>query len=496
MKKNLALVLLLLSLLLPLSVRAADLFGLGSRNAALAGATSAVCDDGAASWYNPALLAATDAGGLTLYYVSMFPSVQAKVHDYGSLGNIEYYQGYDENGLLSSTATTDRIDALYRRAAELARFSGLGINFSVRFHELFDKLPFALVFGGSALIPQDGRNLASFSAQTVDQPFFPSWNTPFNQLRMNLGLGAEVWPGHLWLGAGFSVHSKVEGAVDTFTPLASYDPGNPDHNRPDPSAAGTTQSLGLRISPSAGLLYSPASWGRLSVVFHGEEHTTINLKARATMVLDLGEPLVMEVPYEMTGTFAYRPHRIVAGLAYLLGESLTVTAELEFGMWKNFADKLQILTMRVSDDALQGDDTIYLEDLAGDFRVASEDSPPIKLQQTWNPRVGAEYKFPCGFAARLGYGYRMSPLVGDQNHLNSFLDNNWHTLAAGIGFDFLARKKTGKSLAINAHFQGLILEPRYQAIGKADANGDSIAGGYVRTEGFISGFGVELSSRF
>ena len=152
--------------------------------------------------------------------------------------------------------------------------------------------------------------------------------------------------------------------------------------------------------------------------------------------------------------------------------------------------------MRVSKDALQGDDTIYLEDLAGDFRVATEETPPIKLQQTWNPRVGAEYKFPCGFAARVGYGYRMSPLVGDQGHLNAFMDNNWHTLGAGIGFDFLARKKTGKSMAINAHFQGLFLEPRYQAIGKADADGASIAGGYVHTEGFISGFGVELSSRF
>jgi long-subunit fatty acid transport protein len=477
-------------------LHAADLFGLGSRNAALAGAVTPICDDGHASWYNPAALGALSNAGFSLWYTTMIPSISADITTFGSLGHVGAYHQTDSNGRLNGPATRAHIEGLFDRAADLDRFSGLGISFVIPLHRLITAIPFALTVGGSTMVPNEGRSLAAFRAQTIDQPFFPSFNAPFNQLRMNLGLGAEVWPGHVWLGAGVSIHSRVEGMVVTLNPVASYDPDHPEVNPPSPSSASTEQSLGITAVPTVGLLVQPASWGRLSVVYHAEEKTTISLGATATMELDLGEPLRMEVPYVMEGTFAYRPHRIVGGLAWLFRDKLTVSAEVEFGLWKDFANNLQILTMAVSEEALGGDDTITLDDLGGDFRVAAEGSPSVRLRNTWQPRVGLEYKFAFGLDARLGYGYRASPLESDQGHLNVLMDNDWHTVAAGLGYRLWKATEGPGEMSINAHFQGLFLVPRQQAIGRAGPNGESVAGGYVHTDGFMAGGGLELNTRF
>ena len=485
---------LLLILLTAGPVRGADLFGLGSRNAALAGAVTPICNDGHASWYNPAALGALSAGGFSLWYVTMVPTISAGLTDAGSLGQVGAYQQGDSHGGLDGPATQAHIEGLFSKAADLERFSGVGISFVIPVHKLISSLPFSMVVGGSTMVPNEGRSLAAFTAQTLDQPFFPSWNTPYNQLRMNLGLGLGTefgMGGGIWLGAGVSVHSRVEGMVVTLNPVASYDPDHPETNPPAPSSASTSQSLGLSAAPTVGLLVQPTSWGRVSVVYHGEEKTTISLGATATMELDLGEPLRMEVPYVMSGTFAYRPHRIIGGLAWLLQDRLTVSAEVEFGLWQEFGSNLQILTMAVSEEALGGDDTITLEDLGGDFRVAAEGSPPVRLRNTWQPRIGLEYNFPFGLDARLGYGYRASPLEADQGHLNVLMDNDWHTVSAGLGFRFW-----DGGVTLNTHFQGLFLVPRYQAVGRAGANGESVAGGYVHTEGFIAGGGLELSTSF
>lgn len=473
---------------------AEDMFGLGSRNAALAGAVAADCRDGSAAWYNPAALGSLNQRGLSVSFVSMFPEVEASVHDFGSLGRIAGYQVSGENGMLEA-ATRDSVSGLFGGAADLARFSGVGLSFVIPIHVLFPALPFGMTFGGSSLIPDSGTSLANFSAQTVDQPFFPTWNTPFNQARINFGLGAELWREHLFAGVGISVHSKVQGGVTTLNPVATYDEDNPDHNPPTPSQASTTQGLGVTAALTAGLLVRPADWGEFALVYHGVEETSIELDVEATMELDLGEPLRMEVPYVMSGTFAYRPHRVATAFAFTPG-NLSVTAELQYAFWKGFENRLQILEMKVPAEALQEGNVLYLEDLGGEFRVASAGRPPVRLHNTLTPRLGIEYRFPVGLALRAGYSFRPAPLEESQQHLNALLDNSWHTVAAGAGIRLLRKQESNSELNLNLHFQGLFLAPRYNEVGKAGDDGTSVAGGYVLTKGFMAGFGVELESRF
>jgi hypothetical protein len=486
---------------------AADLFGLGSRDAALVGAVSTICQDGSASWYNPAALSLSDQGQMSLVYIGMWPRVSAQMTDYGSLGRIPTYQVEDESGKLSEAMSKGAVRDAVDEAADLERFSAIGVNFNLRFHSLFPRLPFRLNLGANLLIPIEASSggltwiLAKFEAHNADQPFFPTWNAPFNQARINLALSAELWKKRLWLGAGAAIHSKVKGAVTTVTPVASYDAENPAKNPPAASQASTTQRLGLDAAATVGILGRPLNRngheGLISFVYHAQEETAVDLDIDARMELDLGDPIRMEIPYIMAGSFAYRPHRLLGGLAYRYKGTLTLTVELQYAFWSKFEDHFQVLEMEVPAEYLEEGNTLYLDDLGGMYRVKTEAKPWIYLRDTWEPRIGFEYAFPFGLALRLGYAYRQSPLEPDQRHMNMFLDNNWHVVGAGLGYRAVGKAdRPGPQLVINAHFQGLFLEPRYNYVGRRGEDDQPVARGIVHTEGFIAGFGLEIDARF
>jgi len=476
-----------------LPARAADSFGLGSRNAALGGAVSATANDGHAAWYNPAALALFERGGAGVSYVTMMPQVEATLVDPGSLGRIGSYQ-VASGGALSADLTRKQLDQSFATASDLDRYSGVLLSFSFPLKLFIPSLPLRLVAGGDALIPADGRRLASFSGSTASSPFFPTWNTPFNQARINFALGAELWEGRFLVGAGAAVHSRVEGEVVTLNPVASYDPDNPEGNPPSPSTAQTTQNLGLAASAIAGLLVKPSPAWAFSFVYHGEEETSIALDVQATMELDLGKPIRIEVPYVMSGDFSYHPPRIVAGAAFSPIPRLTLSADAEVGFWSRFADHVQVIEMKVSPDALAEGDTLYLDDLGGSYRVAAESAPGMRVQDTIAPRAGVEYAFPSGLALRGGWSMRPAPLEENQGHANMFLDNTWHSASAGVGIP-LSSPEGGVETWLNIHAQGVYLIPRYQFVGRTGSDGTPYARGLAYTEGFMAGFGIELSAR-
>jgi hypothetical protein len=489
---------LLASLLLsaPAATRASDYFGLGSRNAGLSGAVAADCGDGAAAWYNPASLA-VNPGNIGLFYTTVFSDVTTSVEDAGSLGHVPAFQLRDADGLLDETASRAAVDDAVTAAGDFERYSGIGMSFVIPLGRLFPALPIPAGFGGTLLVPGDGGSLAHFSGNRADRPFFPTFNAPFNQARIHFGLGSAVWPEHLYLGAGTSVHSRVNGVFSTHNPVASYDPEHPDKNPPAPSQADTTQRLDLSASWTAGLLARPVSWASAALVYHSAEETSMDMNIEAVMELDLGQPVRVEVPYEMSGAFAWRPHRLVAGLAATVPDTgLSLSAEVELALWKQFEDHIQVLRLEVPDEALSADDTLYIEDLGGWFRVDSADRPAARLRNTFTPRAAIEYRWDNGIAVRGGYSYRQSPLEPDQQFRNMLLDNSWHSLTAGAGFRLLEDSETRPELSLSAHAQGIYLVPRDNATGAAGAGDVPYAMGIVRSEGFLVGGGLELTARF
>jgi len=486
----------LLIIAAPVPGQASDYFGLGSRNAALSGAVSADCRDGAAAWYNPAYLAVAP-GSVGLFYTTAFSGVSTAVEDAGSLGHVPAFQLRDADGMLDEAASRGSLEDAVEDAGDFERYSGVGMNFVLPLASLFPALPFPAALGGAILVPGDGGSLAHFAGNRADRPFFPTFNTPFNQARIHFGLGSAIWPEHIWLGGGTSVHSRVNGTFSTHNPVASYDAEHPENNPPAPSQADTAQSLDLAASWTAGLLARPLPWATLALVYHSVEETSMDMNIEAVMELDLGEPVRVEVPYDMTGAFAWRPHRLVAGLTATPPDTgLTVTAEVEFALWKQFEDHIQVLELKVPDDKLSDENALYIEDLGGWFRVDSADRPAARLRNTWTPRAALEYRWANGIAVRGGYSFRPSPLEPDQQFRNMLLDNSWHSLTLGTGMRLLQKGETHPEIVLSAHAQGIYLVPRDNASGAAGGDAQPYARGVIRSEGFLVGCGLELTAAF
>jgi len=475
-----------------------DLFGAGSRNIALGGAVSATCDDGNAAWYNPALLGAIPTPRLALGYTGMFPSVDATVEDFGSLGQVAAYRvegSGSGSGGPAATLTGQALQDAFDQAADLDAYSAIGVHFVLPLQSLFPGFPVPAGFGGSFIIPQAGTALAAYSSRTPTQPFFPSWNTPFGQARIQFGLGVEAWKDVLWLGAGTSVHSTAAGEVVTLTPIATFDPAKPEQNQPTPSNASTSQGLDLSISPVAGLLVKPVKWLKVGLAYRGEEETRIAMDVRASMVLNLGEPVQIDLPYVMSGSFAYKPHRFAAALALEPADELTLSLEGTLGLWSTFSPHVQVLSFKVADSALDEYGAVFIDDLGTRFRATSEPLPVVSVRDTLIPAAGVEYRFRFGLDLRGGYAYRPSPLNPDQGHVNMLMDNSWHQVSLGAGLR-LSGDAQGPRTVVNLHGQGVLLVSRYNRVGAPDADGASMAGGLVESSGWMGGFGVELVREF
>jgi len=474
--------------------RASDLFGSGARNVAMGGAASASCNDGTAAAYNPALLGAIDSASLSIWYSGVFPSVEAEVEDFGSLGHIPGYQVGDDSGV-SPELSRGAVQSAFASATDLDPYSGFGVAFVLPSSALFPGIPIEFGIGGSIEVPGAGTSLAEFSSRSPTQPFFPTWNTPFGQSRILFGLGVEVWEDVAWLGASASIHSAASGEVVTLTPIATFDPKHPDENMPTPSSARTTQELSLSVSPVAGLLVRPAKWLRLAAAYKGEEETSIAMDVAASMELNLGSSVEIELPYVMSGSFAYRPHRFTVGAALEPLDELTLTLDATYGLWEDFPSHVQVLSFHVADSALDEDGAIFIDDLGTKFRVDSEPLPILSARNTITPALGAEYRLPFGLDVRTGYSYRPSPMESDQGHVNMLLDNSWHQLSAGVGMR-VSGEADGPKTMVSLSGQGIFLVTRHNKVGAADESGASSAAGLVKTSGWMGGVGVELSREF
>jgi hypothetical protein len=493
--KPLPLLLLLATLGIGFPAQATEFFGLGSRNASMAGSVSTVCTDGYAARLNPSLLGMLDVPSLNLGYAGMVPALQSKVEDPGSLGWISAYRAGQEDNP-NQAATLDAVKSAFNGAGDIDYYSGVSFSFVLPLRRLIPSLPFRMGMGGAFVIPQGGSMLAGFTSRSPDAPFYPTLGAPFNLARIQFGLGAELLKERLWLGAGLAVHSRAEGEVLTLTPIASHGGGGSGSNPPTPSQAETTQNLKLDITPTVGLTVQPVTWLRGAFVWHGEEETSIHMGIEATMELNLGSPVRIELPYVMSGSFAYKPHRFVGGLAFVPDDKLTLTAEVQFGLWERFADHLQVLYFSVDEAALEEDGTVYVEDLGSDFAVDAVRRPGLQSRNTLTPRFGVEYRLDS-LDLRAGYAYRPAPLAENQEHTNLLLDNSWHHITAGAGV-YLKPKSKESSLQVlfNVHGEALVLNPRYNRVGRTDQQGNVYAKGLVLTQGAMYGFGAELVVEF
>ena len=218
------------------------------------------------------------------------------------------------------------------------------------------------------------------------------------------------------LGAGVSVLTNVAGNGITFNV------GVVSGEKVGESALDV--SMPTSVTPLVGVLITPTPRVRLAGTYRGE--LDLGLKLDILANVDIADVVVGDALISLRAINYFTPHRATAALAVDVTEELTVTGELTFQAWSRFRGGVPDLKVLVA----LGISPPLVEALF----------PEDDFEDTWTPRVGAEWKTrlgPTDFAVRLGYAYEPTP-VPDQTGLTSFADNDQHVIGFGAGLTLRA----------------------------------------------------------
>lgn len=346
-----------------------DVVGLGPRAMALGGAVAARPGDFSSAYYNPAGLAPTGAKreGAFLEGSVSFVWAHATLH-----------ATRPDGSNLSTPAVPDAAGVLLG-----ARFS-LGHAFGV------DGLD-----GGVALyLPP---HLFRWSIRPDDDPQWALLTDRAQVLSAHMGVAYRIAP---WFSVGvgmrllFDVQTNTTGQVTRVR--LDTDPVTGKSAVKTGTTLGTDAQVFGRVSPLAGVLFTPAHAVRLAVVWRQETYADDWGSTRISGVPDLGD-----MGYTHHFAHYFEPTAIVFGASVDVGRA-TFSADLTMSRWS---------------DALSTNRNSFGSGRFGD---------------TLTPAFGAELRATPALALLGGYRYQRSPLMNFGGPTN-LLDTDRHV--ASLGFE-------------------------------------------------------------
>ncbi|MDD5713160.1 MAG: TonB-dependent receptor, partial [Smithellaceae bacterium] len=108
------------------------------------------------------------------------------------------------------------------------------------------------------------------------------------------------------------------------------------------------------------------------------------------------------------------------------------------------------------------------------FEGPHKETPGTAWKDTWNPKIGFEYKLTDKWRLRAGYSFRPTPALAQTGDTN-YLDSDTHVISGGFGY----RLGPGE---LSAYVQYHLMKE--QTVGKAGSNPD------LRYEGTLWNTGV------
>jgi long-subunit fatty acid transport protein len=481
---------------IPAAVHASDFLVPGSRGTAMAGALVANSEDGHATWYNPALLARTDDCHFGLQYTGIFPSLTANVHNYGSLGLVPHFQGFDKQGALNRTQTQLRVNDMFSGQADPDAFHGFNITLLLPITKMMPKFPYRIGFGLSILVPGAGTSVVRVAGHTADQPFYPVFGSRIQRLRLYAGAGFEILKDKLSIGVGATVFTNIQGEVGTLTPMTTFDYTHPKEKQdlPAPSKATFAQDLGTTASPIFGIQFRPIKGLDFGAYYRMAQSMDLNFNVAAGVDVRMGYKLAAEMPYYLKSDFFYIPASTGLGAGVSLIPGLLLTAQVDWVFWSGLTDNINIADFDIVPGNINDKGGLVPLEEYGDFKARSYPVPGIRARDVFSPKAGLEWTW-WGFTyLRAGYAFTPSALEPDQQYMNMLLDNNYHTISGGVGFSLKDPLQfIEKPILLDFHFAANVLEKRYNRVGLNDLDGGFHAKGVVETGGTFFGLGVELT---
>jgi len=433
-----------------------ETYGYGSRAISMGGAYSAVSDDFAAVFYNPAGLPQigdVDLGFGMNFLNSSFNSINGVVVG-ETLGGDPVIGDVDTN-------LSDNGGFMGGVAVGISEDIALGVGF---------------------YLPST-HYLAKLQTQNQREPNFIWYEKRPKRFALLVSVGARVYKG-LHIGVGMDVLFGPLGQVNVNVPLGGE--GTVD----------LALTFRPRIAPYAGLLYKMKNDMSFGIVYKDQKtqgEVDINLNAFIT----LGE-FVTAIAGKMDTMIFYSPRQVIFGWAWKPGERWNVSLDLGWLQWSKFDDATMDMTVK--------------------FGVRENDVPFQQVfdpgfNDTFLPRTGIEYLakkwslFPLADRVELklrgGYYFQKSP-VPEQTGITNYLDSDSHVFSAGLGFALRDLFGTTRALKLDGHFQYHYLTDREHKKDseRVDLDGDGVPEtvvigypGYV-TGGDIFAAGFTLGMSF
>lgn len=455
---------LVLGLLLASTIAEANIgeaFGLGSRNAALAGAGVSGGFDAFAAYANPAGLPfavpegkAVNLGLNILYMDPEFTPIKGV---------------YVQNKYVSDQTRIDDVDTHY----EAAFGQSLGLVYQSASERRW-------TLGVTTFLPVN--QVAYLDTGETYIPEYFMYRSRLQRPQVNIAVGADVSQ-KIHVGAGMYLAFSVNANGTLF--LNS----NPDK----PSVMRFVSVLKPKASPYMGILLTPLERPEelsVGMVIRAPATSDVNMALNSGARL-LSTLAALDFNFTAISALAYDPWTMELGTSWAPTSTFRLLGQLDYQIWNRFqSPALQIQKPDITScDSGSGG-------CAAGFALSPGKNPTYPFRNIIIPRIAAEFMlFSTTF--RLGYGYRPSMLSDVSNGVGNYLDPPQHMVSAGAGMEF--KKLLGHEIPtrLDFHLAYHFLTTQHITKSPGDEGGDATdskigAPGYD-AGGKVLGGGVSLS---
>jgi long-chain fatty acid transport protein len=407
-----------------------QMLGTTPRSMAMAGAYTAIADDPAALYYNPAGLAQIDGSYINVAILLSFPSLNASGPS--PLTSEPIDKGYSLNLAWSPRSILD---------------GNLGLGFSLQ-------------------LPH--QKALHFQVHRFDEPYFVLYENSTELLEIRLGAAYKFFD-LFSIGASALLLAGLDGHVTLKSPFQSAtDPIDPTMR----TEVTVNANLPSRQFFTAGAQAYPIKGLTLGLSYREASYLRIQLPIDFTIMLLGLSPITTLANLDVK--VKYAPAQLNFGAAYQVTSDLLLSADLGYA-W--YDERPCGSGQACAPDAIPYGN-VSVQAMGLGVTLLPPRQPVMTLRNILIPRVGAEYRVMDALVVRGGYYYFRSFIVGTDAPV---IDSDKHAVSLGatyaLGRYFLPE---GTSFNLIAAGQGLFFMPR------------TVAGYATSGSVFSTSFGAEF----
>lgn len=358
-----------------------DTYGVGTRAIALGGAFTAVADDFSAAFYNPAGLGQTNGHHFSLEYLYTMPDIDVKT------SNGEDLVIYDQLG----DVRTDPTEGTAGHGLDLG-FPVIGLILDIND---IAKLPVNVQLGAAISLPEDLDIAYRIRDYPPDQPHFIRYGDDIDRILLAVGVGVEAVKDVIYVGGG--VQAMLHGPGSFYVDGLSLT----EANVVSQSEFGAL----LEFEPTFGLLVTPFD-KKLKIGFSWRDAQELDLGVIPIVSPMVIGGLVTNVNMNLDIKAFYTPEEYSIGVAFDL-DPVLVSLEVNKQLWSNYAYSTT-------------DSYHYFG------------SPDFK--DTYNYRVGVEYKLNPKTSLMAGYFHQPSPVPDQSGKVSNYIDMDKDCFSLGASY--------------------------------------------------------------